>query len=306
MNQLPTSPLTFSNNVIEIGKINSFEIINIYSSYFKINIEPFLKNIPEIKILKCLDTQYMFYYPFEVEGNEKYYELMSKFDWYYNPSRWEHIKALEIINEKDSVLEVGAGSGSFLNQLKKKTPLITGLELNGEAIKEAKNLGLELKKEFVQEHAKTNKEKYNIVCSFQVLEHISKPFEFLNAQLKCLKPKGKMLIGVPNNDSYLKDNKLSSKVLNMPPHHMGLWTLASLKSLENIFNITLKEVYYEPLVGGNVDTYLWNRVTQFFLGISFFTRVIWKFKLHNILRYFFLKRVNKIRGNSMLAIFEKN
>jgi hypothetical protein len=115
-----------------------------------------------------------------------------------------------------------------------------------------------------------------------------------------------MIVGVPNNDSYMKDNKHPSKVLNMPPHHMGLWTLASLTSLENIFNITLKDVYYEPLVGGNVDIYLWNRVTQFFFGITFFTKVIWKLKLHNTLRDFLIKRASKIKGNSMLAVFEKN
>jgi 2-polyprenyl-3-methyl-5-hydroxy-6-metoxy-1,4-benzoquinol methylase len=306
MKELINSPLTFSNNVIEIGKINADEIITIYSSYFKMNVEPYFKNISEIKIFKCLDTQYMFYYPFKTEGDEKYYELMGKFDWYYNPSRWEHKKALEIIGEKDTVLEIGAGSGFFLSELKKKNNTITGLELNGKAIEEAKAIGIELKKEFIQEHVKENENKYDVICSFQVLEHISQPFEFLDTQIKCLKPRGKMIMGVPNNDSYMKGNKHPSKVLNMPPHHMGLWTLASLKSLENIFNITLKDVYYEPLVGGNVDIYLWNRVNQFFLGISFFTKAIWKFKLHNALRFFLLKKSHKINGNSMLVVFEKN
>ncbi len=300
------SPLSFSSNVIEIGKISSTEIITIYSSYFKMNVEPYFKNIPEIRILKCLDTQYMFYYPFETEGDEKYYESMGVFDWYYNPSRWEHKKTLEIIKEKDNVLEVGAGSGFFLNELKKKNKTITGLELNGKAIEEAKTLGIDLKNELIQEHAKTNENKYDIVCSFQVLEHISQPFEFIDAQLKCLKSKGKMIVGVPNNDSFIKDNILQSKVLNMPPHHMGLWTLASLKSLENIFNITLKEVYYEPLTESNVDTYLWNRITKFFFGSSFFTRAIWKLKLHNVFRHFILKKADKIRGHSILVVFEKN
>jgi SAM-dependent methyltransferase len=225
---------------------------------------------------------------------------------YYNPSRWEHKIALEIINEKDNVLEVGAGSGFFLKELKKKNNKVAlGLELNDKAIEEAKNIGIDLKKEFIQEHAKLHENEYDVVCSFQVLEHISHPFEFLNAQIKCLNPKGRIILGVPNNDSYMKDNKHPSKVLNMPPHHMGLWTLASLKSLENIFNIKLREVYYEPLIGGNVDIYLWNRVVKFFFGISIFAKIIWKLKLHNILRYFLLKRANKIRGNSMLVVFEK-
>jgi 2-polyprenyl-3-methyl-5-hydroxy-6-metoxy-1,4-benzoquinol methylase len=300
------SPLTFSNNVVEAGKIKSDEIIAIYAKHFKLNIESYFKNVPEVKIFKCLDTKYMFYYPFTLEGDENYYGLMSKFDWYYNPSRWEHGKAIEIINEKDNVLEIGAGSGSFLKKLKEKAPFVTGLELNTKAIEEAKSIGVELHKELIQDHARKNANKYDVVCSFQVLEHISQPHEFIAAQLQSLKPNGKMIIGVPNNDSYLKDNKLPSKVLNMPPHHMGLWTPASLKSLENIFNITLMDIYYEPLVGANVDTYLWNSVNNFFFGFSLFTRAIWKFKIHNTLRFFLLKRAHKIKGNSMIAIFEKN
>jgi hypothetical protein len=88
MKEIVRSPLTFSNNVIEIGKINPEEIITIYSSYYNIDIRYYFNNIKEIVILRCLDTQYMFYYPFETEGDEKYYESMGKFDWYYNPSRW--------------------------------------------------------------------------------------------------------------------------------------------------------------------------------------------------------------------------
>jgi len=300
------SPLTFSENVSEIGKIDPREITAIYSKYFKMDVASYFKGIPEIKIFKCLDTQYMFYHPFETEGDENYYAQMGKADWYYNPSRWEHQKALELINTTEKVLEVGAGSGFFLSQLKKKNRSLTGLELNGKAIEHAKSLGIELKKELVQDHAQNHPGEYDIICSFQVLEHISQPFSFLEAQVACLKPGGKLLIGVPNNDSYMKDNKMYNKVLNMPPHHMGLWTRDSLKSLEKIFNLALENVFYEPLVGGNVDVYMWNRINRFFLGISFFTRAIWKLRLHTVYRYFLLKKAHKIRGNSMLAIFKKN
>jgi len=38
MKEIVRSPLTFSNNVIEIGKINPEEIITIYSSYYRYTI----------------------------------------------------------------------------------------------------------------------------------------------------------------------------------------------------------------------------------------------------------------------------
>ncbi len=299
------SPLTFSEKVVEVGSINAQEIIDIYTTHFKMDLASHFKNCEKIKILKCEDTGYMFYYPFNTEGDESYYALMGQFDWYYNPSRWEHTKALELIDKNQMVLEVGAGSGFFLKELKNRNISFVGLELNGKAIEEGKKMDVQMKKEFVQEHAKKNEEKYDCVISFQVLEHIAQPYEFLKAKVACLKPGGKLIIGVPNNDSYMKDNKMYSKVLNMPPHHMGLWKFESLKSLEKLFPVELKEVDYEPLVGGNVDVYMWNRVNQFFLGINFFNSLIWKLKLHHLIRYFLLKRAHHIRGNSMLAVFQK-
>lgn len=144
------SPLTFTSHIAEVGKINPKEIVDIYSNHFKMNVERYFSGIQEIRILKCMDTQYMFYYPFTTEGDENYYAYMGKFDWYYNPSRWEHTKALDLIGSNDNVLEVGAGSGFFLQALKKKKASVTGLELNGKAIEFARTLGIELQKEFIQ------------------------------------------------------------------------------------------------------------------------------------------------------------
>jgi 2-polyprenyl-3-methyl-5-hydroxy-6-metoxy-1,4-benzoquinol methylase len=305
MTEIVESPLIPSEKVSEIGRIKSREIIEIYRTYFDMDVAPYFKNLEEVKILKCETSHYMFYYPFSTEGDESYYGQMGKFDWYYNPSRWEHGKAMDLIQTGDFVLEVGAGSGFFLNELKKKNIRFEGLELNGKAIEEAKKMGVAMQKELVQDHASRSSGKYDIVCSFQVLEHISQPLGFLEAKISCLRKGGKLIIGVPNNDSYMKDNQMYNKVLNMPPHHMGLWTYDSLKSLEKIFPVKLLDVYYEPLVGGNVDVYMWNKVNRFFLGISFFTRAFWKLKLHGIVRYFINKKAHKIRGNSMLAVFEK-
>lgn len=306
MTEAIKSPLTLKENITQIGTVNTDEIISIYQKYYGMDISAYFADIEDIKIFKCLDTKYMFYYPFSTEGDEKYYSKMSEFEWYYHPSRWEHMKAREIILPGSKVLEVGSGSGHFIKELNKMGVKATGLELNGNGIKEAKKIGVELLKETVQDHADNNKEGYDIVCSFQVLEHISQPLSFLKAKINCLKPGGKLIIGVPNNDSYIKNNKLYSKVLNMPPHHVGLWTADSIRSLQKLFRIELNNIYYEPLIDGNVQTYLWNKVNSFFLGMTFFNRVIWKLKIDKPLTYLLSKRKDDIIGNSMLAIYTKN
>ncbi|MFN7948478.1 MAG: class I SAM-dependent methyltransferase [Blastocatellia bacterium] len=299
------SPLTSTANITNIGKINTNEIINIYRKHYEMDISAYFSNTSEILILKCLDTGYVFYYPFTTEGTEEYYARMSKFNWYYNPSRWEHTKALELITPSSTVLEIGSGRGHFIKELRNRHINSVGLELNGEAINEAATSGITILNETIQDHSITNIGKYDIACSFQVLEHISQPLAFLEAALKCLRIGGKLIIGVPNNDSYIRSNKMYNKVLNMPPHHMGLWNLNSLQSLESLLDINLEAVYYEPLVDGNIHVYLWNKIDTLFFGLPLATKIIWKLSIHKVLAALLSLFSNHINGNSMLAVFTK-
>ena len=123
--------------------------------------------------------------------------------------------------------------------------------------------------------------------------------------LKCLKPGGRLIIGVPNNDSYIRRNKMYNKVLNMPPHHVGLWTLDSLKSLEGILPVKLEETFYEPLVDGNVTAYTWTKVNALCLDVEIFTRVIWRVAGDRVLVPIVSRFSDRIRGNSMLAVFTR-
>ena len=73
----------------------------------------------------------------------------------------------------------------------------------------------------IEDHADQRPGHYDAVTSFQVLEHVTEPASFLRACVKALRPGGRLLLGVPNNDSFL--GLLEDNWLNMPPHHMSLW-----------------------------------------------------------------------------------
>lgn len=306
MNEHIQSPLTDNFNTVQVGSVTSAEIISIYRDEYGFEISDYFAGIDEIKIMRCCDSQFMFYYPFTTEGDEWYYAKMSQFEWYYHPSRWEHGKALELIGSGEKVLEVGAGAGFFIERLLDKNIEARGLELNGRAIEVANERGIELIKELVQSHAESHTSEYDVVCSFQVLEHIAEPASFLASMVNCLRPGGKLIIGVPNNDSYLFKNRMPSKVLNMPPHHMGLWTPESLSALQGLLDIRLRDVYYEPLVDGNVAVYMWNKLNDLFLNVRFFTRVIWKLKIDRAITPLLMKYSDRIRGSSVLAVFTRD
>ena len=98
----------------------------------------------------------------------------------------------------------------------------------------------------MQKHLVKNPQRYDIICSFQVLEHVTEVGEFIDACLKCLKPGGLLIYAVPNNNPFLyKHDKFN--VLNLPPHHAGLWNKISLLNIEKFFDLTVINYKVEPI-----------------------------------------------------------
>jgi 2-polyprenyl-3-methyl-5-hydroxy-6-metoxy-1,4-benzoquinol methylase len=238
------SPLTGNSNTKEISQIATDKLIQEYQKDYNIDVSSYFKGISFVSVYESIDSGYRFYYPFNISGNDSFYQHFQEFDWYYMPWKWEHENALKGIQKSDKILEVGSGGNGFLEKMSNLGYNILGLELNSMSIRHGQEKGLKVLPETVQQHAENYKGTYDVVCSFQVLEHISDVHSFLEAQLTCLKPNGKLIISVPNNDSYIS---LFFNALNAPPHHMGLWTRKSLESLCRIFPIKLLQVDYEPL-----------------------------------------------------------
>ena len=246
------SPLTLSKNIREIDSFSVDDICNNYSD-LNIDVKRFFKN-KNVSLYKCIDTGYRFYFPYSVVGDAKFYESLSKNRVNYYSERWEHRRALRFINKDDYVLEIGSGFGSFLKMLKARNIKFKGLELNPHAVLTCIDDGLDVEQKLIQELAIDNDKRFDAVCFFQVLEHITEVHDFLKSAIKTLKTGGKLIIGVPNNNPFLfKYDKYHT--LNLPPHHAGLWNKKSLSSLENIFPLKLEAMLFEPL-NENYDYYL--------------------------------------------------
>ena len=101
-------------------------------------------------------------------------------------------------------------------------------------------------------HAENNAGKYDIVCLFQVLEHLTELTNFIQAIHKCLKPGGKFCIAVPNNDGFV--SYTPNYTFNLPPHHTILWTERSLRFLANKFGFDVIEAKPELLQDVHKET----------------------------------------------------
>ena len=300
------SPITNSLNTKKIGTVSVSQIINDYKKILPyINVNEYFKGLDDLDIYECCDTNYRFFYPLNIEGNEKYYSYLGSLPWYYSNWKWEHKIASDNIRKKDKVLEVGSGKGAFIINVEKKIGCkCVGLELNPDIEEVCKNEKIDLRNETIQYHAVNNIDVYDVVCSFQVLEHISDVKKVIESMLICLKKGGLLIISVPNNDSFLKDNKSPSRVLNMPPHHVGLWNNKSLNSIANIFDLKIKSIGFEPLQESNLDTYIFTIFKKFF-KYDFLLSFLWKIYFHKIIRIFIRRRMNTIIGHTIIAIYEK-
>lgn len=298
------SPLTGSNNIIFKNEISCNFIIKNYEK-LNINVSKYFQKLKNIQIYQCNDTGLNFYYPFNITGDEEFYEKLQEFPWYYMDWKWEHKKANNLIKKTDKILEIGCGNGGFLQNMQKRGIENIGLEFNKTAIKVCQTKGLNIFKQSVQEHAKNTKNKYNVVCSFQVLEHINitKIKSFLQASINMLEPNGKLIISVPNNypDSLMTKNN----ILNMPPHHTSLWSTESLISLQNILPIKLEKLEIEPLQKYHFNSYTNNTQNMIRKKYGLCGRIINKVS-NKLITEIVQNLSNNIIGHTILVQYKKN
>ena len=248
------SPLSGSKETVWIKDIDTKWLTREYKKRFKIDVSPIFKDVTTIELRMCKDTGSKFYYPFNLEGDSNFYEKLEKIPWYYMDWKWEHATAAALITPDTNNLEIGCGKGSFIENISKKNISINGLEVNQYQIALGKQRGLRIYNQSIANHSLQFPSYYDNIFAFQVMEHISDVYTFIDSCLSALKNGGKLVISVPNHDSFmdLDDNN----ILDMPPHHMGLWDTKSITALQNIFKMRLIDTYFEPLQEYHRDWYL--------------------------------------------------
>lgn len=289
------SPITKKDNIKLIAKIPKSILIEGYKAY-QTDVEYIFKHIDTIDYYECLDTRYKFFYPFNITGDDNFYQSLEKFPWYYMDDKWEFDNALKYIKDSDYVLEIGSGRGAFLEKLKNKYIKHLGIELNTHGIELSKQKGVNAQQINLYDLATTHPNTFDFVCAFQVLEHIPDVYEFFNASLKVLKPGGLLYFSVPNDDAFIGVD--INNWLNYPPHHMGRWNEKAFFNLTKYFSINFVKSEFEPLANYHINYFLnlLENYTDPQLKLSqVFKLNIFSNNLPN----------NSIRGLTIAAIFQK-
>jgi 2-polyprenyl-3-methyl-5-hydroxy-6-metoxy-1,4-benzoquinol methylase len=111
-------------------------------------------------------------------------------------------RLLPRLTPETRLLEVGSGSGAFLDAVRPYVKEVVGVEPDSAARRwiEA-TLGFEVREKIPADGSET--EGFDVVVSFHVLEHVPAPVEFLAGVQNVLKPGGKFVVEVPNVDDVL-------------------------------------------------------------------------------------------------------
>lgn len=158
--------------------------------------------------------------------------------------KWSIQRKLVLVQKQNfglgSLLDVGAGTGDFLKEAKRKGWKVQGTEPNQQASFLAKKKGIPLKKSL--EEFEGN--QFDVVTLWHVLEHIHNLEETVEILGKLVKPNGSLIVAVPNFKSF--DAKHYGKfwaAYDVPRH---LWHF-SKPAIQNIFSNSFKLEKTTPL-----------------------------------------------------------
>jgi len=247
------SALTGKNDARILRQVNPLSVAEKWRSHLSIDVGHDFRSLNSIEYLQCDITGFRWYSPPEAAGGAALYEQLEKFDWYYMKEKWEFDLAIKLLKNSKNILEVGVGEGNFLQLARNSGLDVEGVELNPKGAQRARDQGFQVHELTLEELSQNSNKRFDVICSFQVLEHVSDPAGFLRGMLGMLLPGGRLVLSVPNAAVMRKVDPECQDLLNQPPHHMGHWDEGVFRALELLLPLKVKSVHCEPLASYHVS-----------------------------------------------------
>ena len=183
-------------------------------------------------------------------------------------------KKLRLINsfntEQKNLLDIGSGTGDFLNTAKKNNWQVRGVEPSKAARDLAAEKGIQLEENIYN----FSSEKFDVITLWHVLEHITDLDEYITQIKKLLSPKGILIIAVPNFKSYDAKHYKQFWAAYDVPRHVWHFSQKSISLIFKEFNFKLSKIlpmkfdsFYVSILSEKYKTGNSNLIKAFFVGL---------------------------------------
>jgi len=155
------------------------------------------------------------------------------------------IRGLEAL-EKGKLLDIGCGNGKFLSMMWDLGWEVQGIEPDTQAARIAKeHFGVKVVATTLEE-AKISDNSFDAITMSHVLEHVADPIALLKECYRVLKPAGRLVIIVPNIESFGHKIFKKSWLGLDPPRHLYIFSLRTLECCAEQAGFQVEKLYTMP------------------------------------------------------------
>jgi len=293
--------------------LSSQQLIDLYENL--VDIRPYLKGVKSISLHENEDGL-MQWFP-AVLGDGIFYEALSnKIAHYYPDRKTEYTEAVKLVSSSSRVLEIGCGEGFFGLLVNPNNWF--GVDINKDALKKVSEKGLncmqwDLDNNSIQDLPEN---EYDIVCSFQAIEHMSNPAKLFTVASSLIGEKGALIVGAPSHDSILGMHPLSP--LNLPPHHQTWWTDKALRLFPLKFGFSCTDIIHCEVDSFHrewlMSTLLRSASLSSYTGMNPIKKKLFSKIRDKVIHYYMSTVFDKsrqfdprfgLRGQSVIAVYQK-
>ena len=191
-----------------------------------------MKGYEKHHLIKCQSCKFVFCEPIPTDIElEAHYENYGRND-YLSPltiKRYhEVLDSFEPYRKTNRLIDVGSGIGYFLEEAKKRGWEVYGTEFTDEAIKICSKKGIKMNKGVLNPNNYDSQE-FDVITSFEVIEHINNPQEELARFYRILRKGGLVYCTTPNFNSLLRYRLKEKYNVLCYPEHLSYYTPKTLK-----------------------------------------------------------------------------
>jgi 2-polyprenyl-3-methyl-5-hydroxy-6-metoxy-1,4-benzoquinol methylase len=174
--------------------------------------------------------------------------------------------------QKGNILDVGCGTGAFLNEMKRAGWQITGLEPDEVARRNAVEL-FGIYPMSSQELFALPARSFTAITMWHVLEHVHQLHEYLDQLKNLLADNGRLFIAVPNYTSYDAQHYQDHWAAYDTPRHLYHFSPASMRALLKQHSLEVIQAkpmwfdsYYVSMLSEQYKNGKGNIITAFLIG----------------------------------------